>query len=882
MSDYRRLPRFRIGRRGAVREEIDDEIATHIELRTEELVRTGMSPDDAEAEARRRFGDSRTARRALYASARRREGRLRWRGLAEEVGRDVRLALRRMRRAPGYTAVALSLFAFGIALTTSMFSVVDHVLLRPLPFPAPDRLVSLQSVSESGNPFDQVSMANWYDWQAGATTLASSAIYRVDRVGVNAGDQPRRATAATVSGAFFETLRPSVVAGRTFTEQEAAEGAQVAVVSSAFAERVFGTTDLGAGRDVEVTGRPWRVVGVIASGALLPEEAELWLPTPPQAGSGGMRNNINYQAIGRLTPDATLEGARTELGGIARGIREQDPEALYSWGVGVLPLAEVLTEQAEGYLLLLLAASGGVLLIACANLAGLGLARGRRRRGEVALCLSLGAGRGRITRQLLTEQLVLAAIGGTLGLVLAIVATRPIIDRVGTAIPRAGEVSLDLRVAAFAFTLSLLAGLLAGWVPALRAARSPARAEMVRTARGGGGSLPGGALVAGEIALAFVLLVGGGLLLRSFLTVIDRDLGYDPEGVVTAEIVLPPSGYPEAANAAAYWAELLPRLRALPGVEAAGAGNWIPTGGSGTGFIDFPDNADPGYGAGYRAVSAGYFEAMGMRLVDGRLFDASDVAGGERVTVVNESLAASAWPGRSAIGQLIRPISMESYYYRDREQPFLRVVGVVADVRHYGFEWDPQPEMFVVYDQVPFWAYSMTAVVRTVADVGTVAQRVGDEARALDASLAVETALLDDRVRALLAERRLILLLLGTFATAALLLVCLGVYGLVSFAAAERTRELAIRTALGARRSGLLRLMLERAAAVVLIGAGIGLAIAYLLQGVVRSLVVDVSTTDPLTYVGVAALLIVVALAAALVPSLRAVRSDPIEALARE
>jgi putative ABC transport system permease protein len=882
MPDYRRLPRFRVGRRGAVRDEIDDEIDTHLELRTDELVRTGMSRGDAEAEARRRFGDSRAARRALYASARRREGRLRWRGLAEEVGRDVRLALRRMRRSPGYTTVAVSLFALGIALTTSMFSVVDHVLLRPLPFPAPDRLVSLQSVRENGTSFDLASMANWYDWQAGATTLASSAVYRVDRVGVDAGDQPRRATAATVSGAFFETLRPTVVSGRTFTEQETREGAQLAVVSSAFAERVFGTTDLGAGRDIEVTGRPRRVVGVIASGSLLPEDADVWQPMPPEPGSGGIRNNINYQAIGRLTPGATLESARTELGGIARGIREQDPEAIYSWGVGVLPLAEVLTAQAEAYLLLLLAASGGVLLIACANLAGLGLARGRRRRGEVALCLSLGAGRGRITRQLLTEQLVLAAVGGALGLAIAIVGTRPLIDRVGTAIPRAGEITLDLRVAAFAFSLSLLAGVVAGWVPALRAARSPARAEMVRTARGGGGSLPGGALVAGEIALAFVLLVGGGLLLRSFLTVVDRDLGYEPEGVVTAEIVLPPSDYPEAEMAAAYWAELLPRLRALPGVEAAGVGNWIPTGGSGTGFIDFPDRPESGYGAGYRAVSAGYFEAMGMSLVDGRVFDATDVPGGERVAVVNESLAATAWPGQSAVGQLIRPISMESYYYRDREQPFLRVVGVVADVRHYGLEWDPEPEVFVVYDQVPFWAYSMTAVVRAAADAGAIAQRVDDEARALDPSLAVEVALLDDRVRALLAERRLILLLLGSFATAALFLVCLGVYGLVSFAAAERTRELAIRTALGARRSGLLRLMLERAAAVVVIGAGVGVAIAYLLQGVVRSLVVDVSTADPLTYVAVALLLTVVALTAALVPSLRAVRSDPVEALVGE
>jgi putative ABC transport system permease protein len=389
--------------------------------------------------------------------------------------------------------------------------------------------------------------------------------------------------------------------------------------------------------------------------------------------------------------------------------------------------------------------------------------------------------------------------------------------------------------------------------------------------------------VAGEIALAFVLLVGGGLLLRSFLAVVDRDLGFDPEGVVTAEIVLPPAAYPDPEEAATYWVQLLGRLRELPVVEAAGVGNWIPTGGSGTGFIDFPDEPDPDYGAGYRAVSAGYFEAMGMRLVDGRIFDESDVRGGERVTVINESLAARAWPGQSAVGRLVRPISMESWYYRGTEQPFLRVVGVVADARHYGFEADARPEMFTVYEQVPFWAYSMTVVARaTPGSVGALASQIDDEVRALDPALAIEVELLDDRVHALLAERRLILLLLGGFAIAALLLVCLGIYGLVAFAAAERTRELAIRTALGARQGGLLRLMLVRALAVVGLGTAVGVGCAYLLQGVVRSLVVDVSTVDPLTYLAVALLLASVGLGAALVPSLRAVRSDPVEALVGE
>lgn len=881
--DYRRFFRLR-GGSGTLRRELDDEIRTHLELRTEELVEQGFDPASARAEAERRFGDLETARRALYASARRRERQIHRNQWADELRRDLRLAVRRLIRAPGYAVVCTGILAIGIALTTSMFAIVDNTLLRPLPYPDAERLVALHSVGESGEPFAQVSMGNWVDWRE-IDGIAATGLYRSDRQPVTLGDDAFRVQGARVAGDFFDVFRPTMGAGRTFTLDEGQEGAALLVISNAFAVQRFGGAEAALSRSVVVGARTFEIIGVVEDEQVFPEGTEVWLPLTFAPAAGRMRNNINFEAVARIAPSTTLAQLQARATATARGIMASDPEALYSHDVAVLPLSDVLAADSRRTLIMLMVAVAGVLLAACANLAGLGLARIRRRAPEVALRLALGSGRVRLARALIVEYLVLAMAGGLTGLVLTLLVDRFLFDRLGAVVPRSGSIALDHRAALFAFVVSLLAGLVAGVLPALRATRAAGpggrgRAESgMRGAITGGRGLPGGVLVSVEVALALTLLIGGGLLARSFLAVVDRDLGYDPTGVVTAEVVLSTPEYTAPERAVEYWAALLASFEEIPGVTSAAVGNWIPTGGGGSSFLTFPENPDPDFGGGYRVVSERYFDALDIGVVTGRVFDERDGFGTERVTIVNASLADRAWPGENPIGKRLSPRSMEEWMY-DGDPPWLTVIGVVDDVRHYGYETDARPELFVLYRQVPRFATAMTAVVRTTGvSPEAAARQIREEARSLDPALAVETAFLEQRVRDLLDDRVVTLRLLLGFALSGIFLMCLGVYGLVAYAASLRTREMAIRAALGAHRSGLLTLMLGSAARVILAGTAAGVAASYVLSSLLESLLVDVPTTDPVTYVLAALTLCAVGLLAALVPSLRAARMDPMEAL---
>ena len=535
MGEYKRFFRLGLGRSRDLQQELDQEIETHIALRVEDLVAGGMSPDAAREEALQRFGDLQSARSDLYSSARRREGRFRLRALVDDVRCDLRLSLRQARRVPGYSAVAVAIFAVAIGLTTSMFTVVDHVLLRPLPFPDPEQLVALESVQENGEPLYLVSMANWVDWHGGNSTLTSSAIYRTQRVTVGIGDEVLRAEVTTVAGGFFETIRPRMDTGRPFSEQDAEQEAPVVVLSHAFASRTFaGAPPVDA--LLLVDGQERRVIGVTARDGQIPDGAELWIPRRARPGSGGLRNNINWRSVARIADGVDASVVEAELSTIADNIRRADPEAVYSYGVSVRPLHAAVAGGAGEYLSLLMAAVLLVLLVACANLAGLSLARGRDRARALGVRLALGAGRKRLTRQLLTEHLMLALVGGTLGLVLAWLAGGVAIDQLGGTLPRASEIRLDYRIAAASFLATLAAGLVAGIVPALRASTGVNLSGLVggRGSIGGGRGLPGATLVATEIALALILLINGRLLVRSFRAIVDRDLGFRSEAVVTA------------------------------------------------------------------------------------------------------------------------------------------------------------------------------------------------------------------------------------------------------------------------------------------------------------------------------------------------------------
>ena len=866
------------GRDAELRRELDDEIEAHVAMRADELVAGGMDPVEARREALRRFGDVEGARRTLLATARRRERRRRWARGAEGVRRDAAHAFRRIRRSPGFAALSVLIFALGVGVTTAMFAVIDHVLLRRLPFPHPEELVALGSVSERGEPFYLVSMGNWVDWRA-SRALASTGLFASGAVTVTGRGDAFRAPSADVAGAFFETLRPRMVAGRAFTEEDGQSRAPVAVVSERFWRGVLAGAPMD-GTTLEVDGRTVDVVGVVARGHGLPADADVWLPTPWRPEPGGMRNNINWQAVARLAPDLSADDARRDLATVAAGIRESDPEGIYSWGVGVEPLNELVAGGVRRVLRVLMASVLFVLLAACANLAGLGLARGRRRAAEMATRLALGAGRGQLLRQLLAEQMTLALLGGAFGLALAWWSTEWVLRYASDLLPRAAELGFDLRVAAFGLVATLASGLLTAVAPALRTSHGhgPGARGNVR----GGKGLPGSIMVATEVALAVALLVGGGLLLRSFLAASSRDLGFDPEGVVTVDVALTNAEYSERGRSLAYWEDLMERERAVPGVEAVAISNAIPTGGGGVSFIEIEGDDRPNQGAGYRVVSDDYFAVLGIPVRTGRAFAARDDAGTERVGVVNESFAHTFWPDGTAIGRRFRAPSMEAWFAGGQAE-WIRVVGVVGDTRHYGFESDPRPDVFVLYRQMPAYTRFMTAVARLRPGApATIADTMRATARAVDASLAVRARMLEDRVRALLAERRLTLAVVGAFAVAGLLLVCLGVYGLISFAVSERTREIAVRAALGLDRMGILTLMLGSALRVTLVGGAAGVLVALVSSRLMASLVVDVGTTDPLTYAVSAGLLVAVALIAALLPSARAARLDPLEALRSE
>ena len=861
-----------------VRKDLDAEIEAHLEMRAEALVAQGFSAEDARAEALRRFGDVGETRRRLEPIVRMADRRLRWSGALEAFLYDLRFAFRSARRAPGFMLLCLLILGTSTSVTTLMFAVTHHVLLRPLPYPDPSGLVALQSVGEAG-PFNQVSMPNWFDWRQRNSTLAATALWRTDPVTVD-GPEPFRVEGVTVHGEFWEVLGARFVAGAPPPEIETQRGGEHRVtIGESLWRRLFASEPTVAEHFVTLDGERYRVAGVVADEYAFPEGAQLWISARYSAGSGGMRNNINYEAVARLRPGVPIEQAATELSGIARGIRQTDPEALYSYGVGVIPLRERIVGQARRPVVLLMTGVVFVLLVACANLAGIALARTRRRRSDAAVRLALGAGRRRLVRQVLAEHTLLAIAGGVVGLTAAWLATAPLSRFLAGRLPRADGVRIDLPVIGVAALAIASSALLTAAGPATSVLRE--RFAGVHSARGrvrGGRGVPGFAIVVTELALTTALLVGGGLLARSFLAAASRDLGYEPVNVVTLDVVLVSDSYSDARRSGEYWTALIQRLDGHHGVVAAAAGNWIPTGGGGTSFVELEGGAQGDLGAGYRVVTDDYLAAMGIELLRGRTFRGTDDFGTERVGLVNRTLAERYWPGEEPLGKRIKASSMEAYYHGG-VAPWITVVGVVGDVRHEGFEADTRPELFVLYRQVPDWTRAMTAVVRTDPSARVAPATLQAVARELDPTLAVEAGTLSARVRALLAERRMLLGVLWTFAGLALLLSCLGVYALLSFAAEERRRELAVRAALGADRSGILSLMFRDAGRVVAAGLALGLTLAYALAHLLESLLLQVSPGDPATFVAVAVLLGVVGLCAAMVPAWRAAKADPLTAL---
>jgi putative ABC transport system permease protein len=859
-------------RRGALQSEMEEEFRAHMALRAADLERAGAAAAEARRRARLEFGSE-----AAHAEA----GRAA-RGLArvDALRGDVRYALRSLARAPTFALVAIVTLALGIGATTAIFSVLHHTLVRPLPYPAADRLVVLWERDATGER-GAVSEANARDWRASAGSLEGLAYHWnpefQTRHTVVSGEMAARAWVSAVSEDFFEVFDVEAVFGRRLLrEEQQAGGPALALISHSFWRQQFGEDPGVVGRPLELLGRVYEVAGVLPAGFRYPAETEVWVSLHRWE-ANPHRGAKNFAAVGRLRPGATVADAQRELDGIgARLVAEHGAES-HAAGASVTPLQEELAGGLRQPLLLLFGAALLLLLIACTNLASSLLARAASRQRELAIRAAIGAQRGRLVRQLLTESAVLALLGTAAGLGVAVLMLRALESvRPASLEPVAGT-GVDAPILAFALLLALATTMLFGLMPALRTAASSPGAALRARGRGSSGGAGGGwnALVGVEVALAVVLLAGSGLLLRSFVGVLAEDPGYATRGVLTAEISLPSPRYAEDSALIAYWEQALDAVARVPGVTQAGLIQHVPLGGvSWRGSFDIEGRGPAGVYAGYRVISPGYLRSLGIPLVRGRDFEATDRADAPHVALINESLARQLWPAEDAIGRRIGNHANEPMSYRGPDD-WLTIVGVVADVRG-GLLEAAEPEVYVNVLQRPDRARDAVLTLRTAAPPTALDGEVRERLRALDARVPVELVPMSERVGRAVAERRFHMIVLGTFALMAVLLAAIGIYGVVAYTVAARTREIGIRLALGAPPARVRALVQSRTLRVVLAGALAGTAAALALNRLLLGMLWGVQPNDPLTFALVLALVGAVAWLASYLPARRSTRVDPL------
>lgn len=811
----------------------------------------------------------------------------------ESVIHDVRYALRILRRSPAFTIVAVLALAIGIGATTAIFSVVNAAILKPLPYPEPRQLVQIwMRFTGIGIPNDQnwVSAPEFMDLQRNSSFSQLAAIDG-GSYNINAGGNPERIEAGNVTTGFFPLLGVQARLGRVFLPEEGQAGHDaVVLLGDGLWKRRFGADPSVVGRKLVMNGRPYTIIGVLLPGFQFPRDAEVWTPLvfSPDDLSPNSRGSHGLHAIARIKPGLTFEQARADMAALSTRIIEQNPAYPYrdyNFGIILIPLLEQEVGDIKVALWVLMGAVGLVLLIGCANVANLLLVRASARQREIAVRQALGVGRWRLARQLLTESLVLAALGGVCGLALAYWTLRALIASAAESFPRVAETRMELPVLLFTVFVSLATGVLFGLAPAFQTAKRASYEPLKEGARGtvGRGSHRlRSALVVGELALSLALLAGAGLLIQSFLRLQDVDTGFRPDGVLTMRIALPEQKYSTLEQTRTFYRELLERVRRLPGVDAAGAITGLPlsgTGWSGTAVVDsraVPERETTPE-VDQRPVTPGYFEAMGLQLVRGRLFDAHDNETSSRVAIVDETMAKTYWPHEDAIGKRLHEGD------RGSSAPWRVIVGVVRHVRYRTLESPSRVELYWPYEQTSFPLGSMSLAIHTTTDPLSLSNAVQKMVFSLDPDQPVyRIRTMHDLVSTSVARRRLSTFLLSIFAGLAVVLAALGIYGVISHTVAQRSHEMGIRMALGAGAGSVVWLVLRRSLTLTLAGLVTGIAGSLLLTRFLSTLLFDVKATDPTTYLVGAVFLGVVAQLASFLPAYRATAIDPVNALRQE
>lgn len=885
-------------RRKRSQRDFAEELQAHLALEADRLREAGMSEAEALAAARRNLGNVAQAQERFYEAHR-------WLWL-DSVIQDLRFGLRQLRRNPGFTAVAVITLALGIGANTAIFSVIDAVLIRPLPFRNPGRLVQLWETEAAPGQFP-LAGSDYLEWQAHNRTLQASSLY-TQQQSYNASGvgEPEEVAVVATQANFFSTLGVEPVLGRTFVRGEDSAGHdRVALLSFGFWQQHFGGRRDALGRTVELNLRKYTVVGVMPAWfqAMGVGTADIWTPLDTTPGVLSQNGSHLYQAIGRLKPGVTVAQAQADLGTIAKRLELQDPQSNRGVGAAVIPLKEQLVGNSRVGMLIMMAAVALVLLIACVNVAGLLLARAETRRGEIAVRHALGAPAHRIVRQLLTESVLLWLIGGAIGLALAWAGIHALSAADTALLPQPNPISLDSTVLLFTAGVSAVAGVLFGFVPAWKASRPQLNEELKLGAQAaittpGKRRRAGEALVVAEVTISLLLLVGAGLLLRSFVRLREIHVGVQSKGVLTAQLSLPAQRYTTAGQTGGFYQELLDRLSSAPGVQAASVSTELPLQSGVNGYVTVPGHTNHALDkvlVEWDSISQNYFRVWGIPFLRGRNFNGQDLRDATETlrridammksgkvqplgsvglsAVINETMAKTFWPREGALGRTFELNGVVP----------VRVVGIVSDVKEY-VHAPVGPQAYYPL-AVAFHAPGspMYVSLKTTAGLSAGLAALRDQVHALDPALALfRVRTIREIISEAMGDTSYQTLLLGLFALLALILTAVGIYGVISYAVRQRTHEIAVRIALGAQRQDVLRLVVGQGMIRVLAGIGIGIAAALALTRFLSSLLYGVKPTDPVTLALVALVLGAVALIACYVPARRAANVDPMVALRHE